>query len=184
MAETLYIRLRADSSGTTEFAVAAAGGRAASLTGSLDAALQLAVGRRVVLFAPLSEVRLSSFEIAARDAQKILQAAPYALEDQLAEDVDTLHFAIGARDSTGRIPVAVVSRNTIDQWLAPFIAAGVQPAALYTDLHGLPAADGTQWTALAEPTLVTVRSGGASGFTCAPDALDSYLMLSPTVQSH
>lgn len=183
MAETLYIRLRADSSGTTEFAVAAAGGRAASLTGSLDAALQLAIGRRVVLFAPLSEVRLSSFEIAARDAQKILQAAPYALEDQLADDVDTLHFAIGGRDSTGRIPVAVVARNTIEQWLAPFIAAGVQPAALYTDLHGLPAADGTQWTALAEPSLVTVRSGSASGFTCAPDALDSYLMLSPTVQS-
>lgn len=182
MAETLYIRLRADTAGLHEYAVVAAGARAISRMGLLEEALRMAAGRTVVLFAPLSEIRLSSIDIAARDSQKILQAAPYALEDQLAEDVDTLHFAVGARDSSGRIPVAVVSRDTMARWLEPFFAAGVQPTALYTDLHGLPLATGTQWTALAEPTQVTVRSGNASGFTCAPDALDSYLTLSPTVQ--
>lgn len=181
--ETLFIRLPADDSGLHEYATVAAGGRASSQTGSLDDALRLAAGRRVVLFAPLSEIRLSGFEIASRDAQKILQAAPYALEDQFAEDVDTLHFAVGMRDASGRIPVAVASRETMNQWLAPFVAAGVQPTALYSDLHGLPVADGARWTALAEPARVTVRSGGSSGFTCAPDTLDSYLMLSPTVQS-
>lgn len=181
--ETLFIRLSADTGDRHEYAIVAAGARASSQVGRLEEILREANGRHVVLFAPLSEIRLTSVDIASRDSEKVLQAAPYALEDQLAEDVDTLHFAIGTRDRLGRTPVAVVSRETLGRWLTPFTSAGVQPAALYADLHGLPMADGTQWTALAEPHRVTVRSAAASGFTCTPETLDSYLALSPAVQS-
>ena len=184
LADTLYIRLSAGADdASVQYAVASDGQRPVSRTGTLADALALVTGKKLLLFAPMSEVRLARFEIAARDTQKILQAAPYALEEQFAEDVDTLHFAIGTRESDGRIPVAVVARATMDAWLAPFTAAGVHPTALYPDLYGLPTPQDVQWTALAEPEVVTVRSGTAAGFVCTPDTLDSYLQLAPLTQN-
>jgi len=80
----------------------------------LETLLGLTPGRRVVAFVPGVDVRLAMAQVPARQEKRILQAVPYALEDQLAEDVDTLHFAIqfdarGRRESDP-VPVAITSR--------------------------------------------------------------------------
>ena len=52
---------------------------------------------------------------------------PYALEEQLADDIDDLHFAIGKRPSgLRRTPVAVITRSLMDQWLTGVKSNGLE----------------------------------------------------------
>ena len=144
----------------------------------LSQALDRVGGRRIVVLVPGADVRLASVSVPARQPAKVLAAAPYQLEDQLAEDVDTLHFALGARQVDGSHPVAVVTQALMDAWLAPFRERGLNPEALYPESLALPwDADAARWSALIEPGQVVVRSGAYSGFCCAPEDLVMYLEL-------
>jgi general secretion pathway protein L len=146
---------------------------------TLETIMALAPGRRVVLFVPGADVRLAAVQVPARAPQKILQAAPYALEEQLAEDVDTLHFAIGAPGQAdgGFHPVAVVARARMDQWLGPLRARSISADALVPETLCLPEPEGGHWTGLAESGRVTVRTGGWSGFACPLDELATCLQI-------
>lgn len=182
MRDTLYLQLRdAAPDAPLAYALASAqpGVGVQAQQATLDTILALASGRRVVMFAPGADVRLASVQVPARVAQRILQAAPYALEDQLAEDVDTLHFAIGtpgAADNAAH-PVAIVARARMEAWLAPLRERGVRADALVPETLSLPAPDAGRWSGLAEPGRVTVRTGNWSGFACAPEDLGTYLQI-------
>lgn len=178
--DTLYVQLRNT----------AAGGRLAyALTGAQPGAgvqveqaapeniLALAPGRKLVLFVPGFDVRLSSVQVPARQPQKVLQAAPYALEDQLAEDVETLHFAIAFNPRGGPHPVAIAARSRMDAWLGWLRAKGVKPDAVVPETLALPLPEAGRWTALVDTGRVTVRTGAYTGFSCALEDLESYLQL-------
>src|SRR5512139_927942 len=66
--------------------------------GSLEQAATEAPGRKVVVLVPGTDVLLSEPELPPKNAAKLAQIVPFALEEQLASDVETLHFAIGKRD--------------------------------------------------------------------------------------
>lgn len=189
MRDTLYLQLR-DAAPDAPLAyalVSAQPGAAAQVQrGTLDAILALAPGRRVVAFVPGSDVRLASVQVPARVAAKILQAAPFALEEQLAEDVDTLHFALGrpGAAASGGHPVAVVSKERMEAWLAPFKARSITPEAVLPETLSLPLPESGHWTGLAEAGRVTVRTGSWSGFACALDDLGACLQIAdPDSQS-
>jgi len=150
----------------------------------LSQALDHAGTRRIVLIVPAADVRLASVSVPARQPAKVLAAAPYQLEDQLADDVETLHFAIGARQSDGSNPVAVVARRQMDRWLAPLLERGLKADAVYPESLALPhEADEGAWTALIEAEQVVVRSGAYSGFSCSPDDLSLYLQMADPERS-
>ena len=186
MRETLYIRLRDPFPGApTAHAIATA---EAGDAGAVRAALQvreaplsevvaLGHGRRVVVFVPGADVRLTSISVPAKQAAKVLQAAPFVLEDQLADDVDTLHFALGQRRPDGSWPVAVAARAQMQDWLGSFRSAGIAVDALVPETLALPwTADGP-WSVLPEPRQVTVRNAAFGGFCCVPDDFEDYLAL-------
>jgi general secretion pathway protein L len=182
--DTLYIQLR-EVAPDTPLAYALAGSQPGlgitAQHGTLDNILGQAAGRRVVLFVPGADVRLTQVTVPARQAQKILQAAPYALEDQLAEDVETLHFAL-APDPQRRAagdpqPIAIVARARMESWLAPLRARGITPDAVVPETLSLPLPEPGSWTAIAEARNATVRSGMYTGFSCTLDDLGSYLQL-------
>lgn len=141
----------------------------------LEDVLAQAQTRRIVVLVSGSEVRLTQVSVPARTPAKVLQATPYALEDHLAEDVDTLHFALGPRQADDSFPVAITSRQRMDEWLAPFRERGLSPEFLIPETLCLPEADPLRWTALAEDDQISVRSGSYSGFSCAPDDLPMFL---------
>lgn len=185
MREILYIRLRPGVPGSplpaesVEYAVATLDhpGSTAARQAPLESVLDQAAARRIVVLVPGAEVRLSSVNVPARQASKVLQAAPYLLEDQLADDVETLHFALGPRQGDGTYPVAVVARARMDQWLQPFRERGLRPEALYPEILALPWDTEQRWSALIEPDQVVVRTAAFAGFCCHPDDLASYLQL-------
>ena len=49
---------------------------------------------------------------------RLRQALPFALEEQVAEDLNLLHFAAGRRAPNGEVPAAIVRRQDLDAWLA------------------------------------------------------------------
>ncbi len=122
-------------------------------------------GCRVVAFVPATDVLLTVANVPSRRRQRVARAVPYVLEEQLAADVDELHFALGTRPlDSGAMPTAVVARAGMDAWMEQLQAAGIQPDVLVPDVLALPLREGC-WTALRLPDdTVAVRTGREAGF--------------------
>jgi general secretion pathway protein L len=86
---------------------------------------------KLVVLAPATQVLLAEPDLPPGSGVKLARAVPFALEEQLTEDIDQLYFAIGRRGATGKTPVAVVSREIIEGWLAMLDAAGLTPVAIF-----------------------------------------------------
>lgn len=136
MAELLLIRFdRADGDDVATFMVCNDLGQVVQppRRGPLEAAADLGSLRRIVGLLPASEVVTLDAELPAKAGAKLLQAVPYALEEQVAEDIDDLHFALGARAVDGRTPVAVVNRARMERLEEACAAAGLALQALHAE---------------------------------------------------
>jgi general secretion pathway protein L len=136
MTDWLLLRMPADADAPIVWAAADATGQLLSLPssdtgGSLHT---LSTGRRVALLVPGAEVSQFQVALPAGNEARQLQLAPFALEDQVSEDVELLHFSVGARDAlTGLTPVAVVARNRMQQWLARATSLQLIPQAVFAE---------------------------------------------------
>jgi general secretion pathway protein L len=127
--------------------------------GPLSLAAAVARSSRVVVLVPATQILLAEPELPPGGGVKLARAVPFALEEQLTEDVDQLFFAIGRRLPSGRTPVAVVSRAIIEGWLAQLAAAGIEPAALYADISLMPDNPGQTMLWLERSRLAVRRPG-------------------------
>jgi general secretion pathway protein L len=139
MADTCVLRLLAPD--LAEWLVVDSGGarRGDVERGAPAAAARTAAGQRLVVLVPGSEVVVAQPELPARSHAKLLQLAPVALEENLAADIETLHFAIGRAGADRRVPVAAVDRGHLRGWLDALRSAGLEPAALHPDSLVVPA---------------------------------------------
>jgi general secretion pathway protein L len=144
-------------------------------SGPLSLAAPRTAGRRICVLVPGTDVLVAEPELPNKAGTKLAQLVPYALEEQLADDIDDLHFAIGKRpsDST-RTPVAVVTRALMDQWLTGLKSNGLDPEVMYADSDLLPQNPG-QAVALLEEDVVVVRPPSGSPVTLPADALHEAL---------
>jgi general secretion pathway protein L len=131
--------------------------------GSLSLAAAVWRSGRVVVLAPATQILLAEPELPPGGGAKIARAVPFALEEQLTEDVDQLSFAIGQRRSNGRTAVAVVSRSVLQSWLADLSAAGLDPQAIFPDISLMPENPG-QTVLWLEKDRLAVRRPGAIPF--------------------
>lgn len=165
MAEILLLRLPRAAGEPASWMVADAAGRVvvAPQSGPLGEAAALAPARRVVALAPAADVLLTDAELPAKtSASRLAQVVPFALEEQLADDLEELHFAVGRRPASGeRTPVAVVGRALLREWLAALAEAGLSPASLHAESALLPANPG-QLVMLLEAEQLLVAAPGHS----------------------
>jgi general secretion pathway protein L len=138
-------------------------------SGSLAEAAAAARGHTVIGLLPGFDVLLLAARIPTQSRQKLLQALPYALEDQLADDVEELHFVPGRRDSEGRLAVAVIARARLQEWLDACTEADLDLDQAYPEILALPHESGA-WTLLLEKQGFLLRTGPQSGF--AGDSLN------------
>jgi general secretion pathway protein L len=138
MAEYLVIRLRADENADASWiAVDDAGTRRTPpVMGPLDEALKDVAGREVIVLVPAGETSTLTCDLPAKGA-RLRAALPFALEEQVADEIENLHFAPGARRAGGDLPVAVVAHDKMNGWLERLRAAGIRPARLVPEDHGL-----------------------------------------------
>ena len=116
--------------------------RSQPVSGPLTSAASDIGDREVIVLVPSAEVLTTSVDIPVKGA-KLQAALPYALEEYLAEDVDALHFAAGARRASGRTPVSVVSHSRMREWVAILEDAGIVAQQIIADSYGLARIPGT-----------------------------------------
>ncbi len=146
MAEYLVIRLGEDVNAAVECIVVDDNGtRHGPLhTGTLAEVAAEAARRAVIVLVPATSVLTTCVQIPVRSQAKLQAALPFALEEQLAEDVENLHFAAGSRRSSGMIPAAVVAHEQMRRWLNALSEAGIDAARLVPENYGLARIPGTQ----------------------------------------
>jgi general secretion pathway protein L len=131
--------------------------------GPLSLAAAVARSAHVVAVVPATQILLAEPELPPGSGIKLARAVPFALEEQLTEDVDHLVFALGKRRPTGGTPVAVVSRSVLQGWLAQLTAANIEPVAVYADMSLLPPNPG-QTVLWLEDARLSVRRPGKLPF--------------------
>jgi general secretion pathway protein L len=134
-----------------------------SASGSLDQAAQQAKGRRTLVLVPASELLITSVNIPTRNRQRLLQAIPFSLENELTEDIDELHFAAGNMDSNNITPVAVVARNRLEAWLETLESAGIEPLGMFPDILSLPI-ESDAWSLYQNPHQLQIRTQTNMGY--------------------
>ncbi len=176
MADSLVLRLPDSAHSQASWLLAGGAGHGPE-SGPLSLAAARAAGRTLIVLVPGADVLLTHADLPpARSGVKLQQLVPYALEEQLAEDIDTLHFAIGRRSTAARASVAVVARKRMDEWLAALRGAGLEPAAIYADSQLLPH-NPSHAVALLEGDSVTVRTPSGEVILLAAEALGEALEL-------
>ena len=136
--------------------------RSAPQIGTLAQAAGESAGRRVAAVVPSSDVLITEVELPQKAGVRAPQVVAYALEEQVAADIETLHFALGERDdATGRSAVAVVTRTLMNEWLAVLLAAGLAPVALCAEAALLPENPGHTVLLIDGDTLSLRRAGRA-----------------------
>ncbi len=131
--------------------------------------LQVVVHSQAIL---LAEAVLPSLS-----AYRLQQALPYALEEQVLDELDLLHFAPGPRDkSQGKTPVAIVKKTLVNDWLQFFQDKGLRPDQLVPAVFTLPYQENL-WQVLIEGNTATVRMGLYAGFSSELENLETLLSL-------
>ena len=98
-------------------------------------------GRAEVLFAaPATNVRIQQLTVSAAERKHLAKSLPFLLEEQLADDVESLHFAMSPMDKLN-YAVAVCKHSDMEHWQSV--------------LADLPSAQ--RW--LAEPLLLPLQEG-------------------------
>lgn len=108
--------------------------------------------------------------IPSKQTRQIVQALPFMLEDQLAEDVDAFVFTPGPRAKDGKVSVLATSRGLLVGLSTAFRDAGVPLEAVVPDMLGLPREEG-QWSFVCDEKMLNIRTGELSGLSIEMDAL-------------
>jgi general secretion pathway protein L len=99
-------------------------------------------------------------DIPAKQSRFINQALPYAVEEQIAQDIDSVHLAIGSHTDQG-YQVAAIDRERMGQWAHLFSGwEHVRLDAIYPDASLLPATKGGWSICLDGETTMMVSERG------------------------
>lgn len=139
--------------------------RGALRQGDTAAAASAAGGQPVGIVLAAPQVWVSAQTLPRLSATRLARAAMFALEEQLASDLDAVQVAVGKRRADGLTELAVIGRAQLDAALARLREAGMKVAGI-TPLAALLPVDAC--TVLAEPDYLTVRLGAQASLCGAP----------------
>ena len=149
-----------------------------------DAAAAVA-GRKSIVVVPGDSVLLAEANIPG-SSSRVQQAIPYALEDQVADDIENLHFAVGKADKDNNYPVAIINRDTMETVREQFETVDMRPTELVPEILALPkldpASSGPVWSGLVDENRTVVRLNGFRGFATDTDTAE--IMLSGARQEY
>ena len=104
-------------------------------------------------------------DIPGRSDRQARIAAPFVVEEDVAEDIEGVRVICGAREADGGRVVAVVRTGLLNEVLAPLAAAGRAPESVIPEYLALPWQAG-QVSLHVAGDRVLVRHGRNEGFAC------------------
>jgi len=145
--ETLYIRLGSQKQDIIHWLIWSASEYEIIASGELDGAEQLtelsqkSEQRKVVVLVPGCDLAIKRLNVPGKSQRAIKLAAPYMLEDELAQDVEQLFFAYASNktDAEGHnCFLAAVDRTQMDNWLAWLADAAIKCKVMLPDVLAMP----------------------------------------------
>lgn len=133
--------------------------------GSFEAFVSASAGRECIVLLDATQVTLLTLELPVSDLRTARQAAPYAAEEQFAQPVDSLHFALAAVGA-GRYALAAVDRLLRAQVMQALQASGLKPRLVAAEQCALPCAPLT-WTITIDGEQALLRIEQGVGFKSA-----------------
>ncbi len=98
----------------------------------------LSRGKRIILLIPTEDVVLNSVKIPASNQKLLAKAVPYALEDNLVEDIDTLHFVYHRKSVDSDVNISAINKELLQQWLDKLNQHELTPHIILPDVFALP----------------------------------------------
>lgn len=146
-----------------------------------DAAFAKTRETDLVLVVPAQKVSLQEVAFASHERKLLRQTVPYSLEEQLINDVDTQHFALGpiVAAKTGgeaQVPIAIIDKQWLGSWLQQCRDAGLDIKRVLPEQLLLPYREHC-WTLRAEAGRWIVRIGAYRGFAMESDNAAMVLQL-------
>lgn len=142
-------------------------------------AASLIQDRKVVILLPIEELFVTTVNVKTKNRKQLEKAIPFALEDDLAEDVEDLHFAIGQRTPAGDCPVLVISKAKLDFLINILSSVHILPDIITADIFGLKWTE-NQWIACIDEQHVTARTNAYGGFGCDAGDFKDFIQFAST----
>jgi general secretion pathway protein L len=140
---------------------------------NIAAAIQ---GAEVTIVIPAQDVLLTQTTLPKLSRHKLRQALPFALEDQLIDDVSELHFAVADYQDDGTIPVAIISKAKMQTWISALKDLKIEPLAMMPATLALPLHE-NQWEIFSFDNINIARTGKYSGLAADNNMLNMLLDL-------
>jgi len=130
---------------------------------------------RITVLIPSTDILLTQVKLPKTTAAQRYQAVPFALENQLGEDIDALHFALGTPHNS-HYPVAVIKRQLMRRWSDALAAQQLKPHSFIPDVLCLPVQP-NRWTLAIEPHICLLRTAAACGYTLDKENIVDFFAL-------
>jgi len=129
----------------------------------------------VIIIIPQQCVYITEIELPEKAGRQVLSAIEYQVEDQLAQDIESQHFALGDT-SENPVPIAVVERSIMEHCMALARSYDLRLMQIIPELYLCPwSEDGVALTEGYAGCLL--RYGRYRGLKCTAQALPAMLEL-------
>ena len=129
----------------------------------------LALLRPCYLLLPQEQVLVTQVKLPT-DSRAARQAIPFQLEEQLCDDPDRLHFAVGKSQGGGRYTVLVISRQLLQGWHDLLVSADLPIKGVFADAQVLES-EASRWTRLDVAGRVLLKGDDGSGMALSQEEL-------------
>ncbi len=117
----------------------------------------------VTVIVPARDVVLTQVALPKLSHARLLQALPFAVEEQVIDDVENLHFALADAPLDGMTATAIVAKQKMDEWLGLLSVAEIKPIQLYSAVFALPLLP-KNWSLSLDRDVGTLRKNSYTGF--------------------
>lgn len=130
-----------------------------------------------VVVIPQQNVYLTEFKLPEKASRQILASIEYQIEDQLAQDTELQHYALGVQRDN-KVPIAVVEQEVMQSCQALIDKYGIRVVQIIPELFLCPWLNTEGEVSLIKSESgVILRYGEYLGLVCKLDVLDSMLDL-------
>lgn len=185
MAELIIARLIDRQDACVQWLLVGDAGPSDPQQGSLQDLAHAAENSKLALLLPAAEVLLLAVDLPVKTDSQIKKALPFALEDLLADDVDSYHL-VWHRLPKDKVYVAAISHEKLQACLLPFQDAGIELDSVYPETLCLPYQE-QSCSLLIDQQNAVLRSGpwlgGGIDVEVLPFFIDKLLAENPQLQS-
>ncbi len=185
MSEKLILRLSSQTTSSVPWLVWSLTNKEVIASGELPSQAELdklseySKGRKVTVLVDSADVRLYRHYMPTKPSRQMLKALPYMLEDELAEDIDKLHFATGEsgfdkEQSQYWIDLAIVNKELVEQWLDTLASAAIQCKVMVPEILCLPLTDNANYAGIQLGSNWLIRESAWQGSCLDTSWLEMY----------